>query len=228
MGHVLTQEKIHLKTNTLIMKNILMAAVLLCLAATSFAQTKFGIRAGLSSTDISAESFMVTNHQSLDDFTVSVKNANYGYHFGIFFQTGRKIFIQPEILFNASSTEYELTDGGFGDLASNVFKETYHDIDIPVMVGLRLGFLRLQGGPVGHFHINDSSDLTNIEGYKAAYDTFTLGYQAGLGMDIWKLVIDVKYEGNLSKYGDHMTFFGEQFDFGTRPDRMVASVGWAF
>lgn len=211
------------------MKKILIIISLVMATSAIFAQTKFGIRGGLSSTDVNPKSLLITNDQATDDFMLELKEANYGYHIGIFFQAGGdRFFIQPEVLFNSSSAEYTLTEGGAGELTSNIFKETYHDIDIPIMMGMRLGFLRLQGGPIGHFHINDSSDLTNVEGYKAAYDTFTLGYQAGVGIDVWKLVLDFKYEGNFSKFGDHMTFFGEQYNFDTRPGKLVASVGFAF
>jgi hypothetical protein len=33
------------------------------------------------------------------------------------------------------------------------------------------------------------------------YSSITTGWQAGLGVDIWKVGIDLKYEGSLSKFG---------------------------
>jgi hypothetical protein len=52
--------------------------------------------------------------------------------------------------------------------------------------------------------------------------------QAGAGLDIWRLVVDVRFEGNLTRLGDHMYFAGEKVTFSQRPTRWLLSVGYAF
>jgi len=211
------------------MKNALIILISILFVTTASAQVKFGVRGGLSSTDLKPSSFVVTNQASAEAFTLSTKEANYGYHLGVFLQAGgEKFFIQPEILFNSSSVDYSLQGNGIGDLMSNVFNETYQNIDIPIMLGFKVGPLRLQGGPVGHLHIDSSSELTDFQGYEEKFKTFTYGYQTGIGLDFWKFVIDLKYEGNFSDFGDHFTFFGNDYNFDQRPGRIVASVGIAF
>ncbi len=211
------------------MKNSLIILVSIFFFTSATAQVKFGVRGGLSSTDLKPSSFIFTNPDDLEAFTLSTKEAKYGYHLGIFLQAGgEKVFIQPEILFNSSSVDYSLVSGMAGELVTNVFNETYHNIDIPIMLGFKLGPLRLQGGPVGHVHIDSSSELTDFQGYEEKFKTFTYGYQTGIGLDFWKFVIDVKYEGNFSKFGDHFSFFGNQYNFDNRPGRIVASLGIAF
>jgi len=211
------------------MKNALIVLISLLFITTTSAQVKFGIRGGLSSTDIKAGSLLVSNSAEVDAFRLSVKEAKYGYHLGLFLQARKEnVFIQPEILFNSSSVDYNFQSGSSGVVLNDVFNETYQRIDLPVMVGFKVGILRLQGGPVGHVHINSRSELTDVQGYEEKFETFTYGYQAGVGLDFWKLVIDLKYEGNFSEYGAHFTFFGRQYDFDTRPGRIVASVGYAF
>jgi len=96
------------------------------------------------------------------------------------------------------------------------------------MMGFKFGPLRLQGGPVGHVFLNSTSELFDIEGYDQKFDEMTFGYQAGVGLDIWKLVLDVKYEGNFNKTGDHIVFAGQQFNFDQTPGRLLVSVGFAF
>jgi len=211
------------------MKNSLIILISIFFFTSATAQVKFGVRGGLSSTDLKPGNFIFTNPDDLEAFTLSTKEAKYGYHLGIFLQAGgEKIFIQPEILFNSSSVDYSLESGMAGELVTNVFNETYQNIDIPIMLGFKLGPLRLQGGPVGHVHIDSSSELTDFQGYEEKFKPFTYGYQTGIGLDFWKFVIDVKYEGNFSKFGDHFTFFGSQYNFDNRPGRIVASLGIAF
>ncbi len=211
------------------MKNYLIVLISLLFLSSASAQVKFGVRGGLSSTDLKPSSFLITNQSTAEAFTLSTKEADYGYHVGIFLQAGGdKLFIQPEVLFNSSSVNYSLESGGAGELVTNVFNETYHNIDIPIMLGFKMGPLRLQGGPVGHVHIDSSSELTDFQGYEEQFKTFTYGFQTGIGLDFWKFVLDVKYEGNFSKFGDHFNFFGNQYSFDNRPGRIVASVGIAF
>jgi len=211
------------------MKNSLIIIFSILFLTTTSAQVKFGVRGGLSSTDLKPSSFVITNQASVDAFTLSTKEAKYGYHLGIFLQAGgEKFFIQPEILFNSSSVDYSLQTNGLGEITTSIFNETYQNIDIPIMLGFKLGPLRLQGGPVGHVHIDSSSELTDFEGYEEKFETMTYGYQTGIGLDFWKFVIDVKYEGNFSNFGDHFSFFGNDYNFATRPGRVIGSVGIAF
>jgi len=208
------------------MKNIIFVLSFLFLATMTTAQVKFGLRGGISSTDLKPGSFIIKNQADADAFKISTQEANYGYHLGIFLQAGgKKFFIQPELLFNSSSVNYTLEEAGPNSPFSNIFSETYRNIDLPVMLGFKFGPLRLQGGPVAHFHINSSSELIDFEGYEEKFETFTYGYQTGIGLDFWKFVLDLKYEGNFSRFGDHFNFFGNQYSFDNRQGRIVASVG---
>ncbi|HAH35295.1 MAG TPA: hypothetical protein DCL81_01665, partial [Algoriphagus sp.] len=56
----------------------------------------------------------------------------------------------------------------------------------------------------------------------ADFNSATLGYQAGLGVDIGNLSIDGKYEGGLSKFTDNISSF--QTD--NRINQWVLSVGF--
>ncbi|AZQ63011.1 porin family protein [Flammeovirga pectinis] len=63
--------------------------------------------------------------------------------------------------------------------------------DVPILVGLKFGLLgisaRAFGGAVAQSNFpEDAGDLE--------YENFTWGWQAGLGADIKKLTVDVKYE----------------------------------
>lgn len=201
-------------------------------AVSLFAQKdmfKLGIRGGISTTEIGAEELIVTNEADMDILELRIQEANYGYHIGLFaqFQAG-KFFIQPEILFNSNSVDFAVTDFGLIESAPQILQENYQYLDIPLMLGVKLGPLRLQGGPVGHVFLNSSSELFAIQGYEEKFEEFTYGYQAGIGIDFWKFVIDVKYEGNFNNFGDHINIDGRSYDFSQAPTRLIASVGIAF
>ena len=192
------------------------------------AQFRVGIKGGLSSTDLSPSSVIILDQGDAQQFKLDVADAKYGFHLGFFIQ-GQigGFFIQPEIIFNSASVDYRLEDlqGGGPVLIKD---EVYQNLDLPLLIGAKVGFLRLGAGPVGHLFLDSTSDLFDLEGYDQAFDAMTLGWQAGIGLDIWKLHIDLKYEGNFDNFGEHIVFHGNQYAFDESPARMLASIGISF
>ena len=206
------------------MKKIaLVLAALFAISFQSEAQVKAGIKAGLSSENLNLESV------AANGVNLALKDANYGYHLGLFVRAhlGRNLFLQPEVLFNSNTVDFEVTDFKDG-LANTVLSESYQKLDIPVLAGLKLGPLRVNGGPVGHVHIASRTELDQIGGYEQRFNDFNLGFQVGGGLDIWRLVLDLRYEGNFNNFGEHMTIGGQQVRFDQSPSRVIMSVGWKF
>lgn len=209
------------------MKNLLLVLiVVLGFGVSANAQVKFGIKAGMTSTDLSPSTFRVTNQEQFEEFKIAVNDANYGATAGVFMLAEMGAFyIMPEALFHSNSVNFTFED--VTRLRSEVFKEKYQTLDVPVTFGLNLGPLRLGAGPVGHVLLNGSSTLDDPN-VSQKYDDFTLGWQAGAGLDIWRLVFDFRWEGNFSKFGNTMTVAGESVQFDQTPGRMIATVGWKF
>ena len=66
-----------------------------------------------------------------------------------------------------------------------------------------------------------------IEG--ATYKRVTLGYQAGVGIDLLKkLTFDLRYEGSLNQFGDEITILGETFPLDDRTGAIIFHVGYIF
>ncbi len=213
--------------------SIMKKLILLCICLSSFqlanAQFKIGVKTGLSTQDIAPGELVVTRDNGLKDLGLSVANANYGVHFGLFMQAQiNNFFIQPEVLFNSNSTDFSVKDFGDGGAIDFVRREKYQYLDIPVMMGAKFGPLRLQGGPVAHVFLNSKSELFDIDGYKQDFDKTTFGWQAGIGLDIWKFIVDVKYEGRFKNFGDHIVFNDNEYSFDHKPGRFIASIGYAF
>jgi hypothetical protein len=194
-------------------------------------QIKFGIRAGLNTTEVNPNSLLITNRDDIDDFRLNLENARYGYHLGLFIQANSEfLFIQPEIWFRSNSAEFMVEDIQAG-VGNEIFTERYQYIDIPVQLGIRLGPVRMGCGPVGHLFINSVTEFeenTQVQDYEKRFEDITLGYVAGLGIDIWNFHLDLTYEGNFSKFGDHFSFYGRQYAFDSSPARLIGTVGISF
>jgi hypothetical protein len=205
-------------------KVIVIPLLFLCVCA--FSQVRWGLRLGLSTSQLEAEDFNIISNGT-DRFTLALKDAQYAIHGGLVIQAeiGNLIF-QPEVIFNSNSADLELDD--LQNATTVVTKEKYQYLDIPVMLGYRLGMFRLHLGPVGHIFLNSTSGITDVEGFEEDFDGLTLGWQGGLGLDIGPLALDLRYEGNFNKFGDHINFGGQEYSFSQNPARFLAAVSYMF
>jgi hypothetical protein len=130
----------------------------------------------------------------------ALTNAKYGFNGGLFMRlTILGLYVQPEFLFSTRTNEYTVKN--IQTSASSIVKQNFNKFDIPVMVGFKLGPIRLNAGPAASILINSPKDLISDSNFKAMYNKMTIGYQAGLGVDLLKtLTFDMRYEGSLKKY----------------------------
>ena len=187
---------------------------------------KFGIKVGLSQADYGIKELLISDPNS---FKIDITNTEVGFHGGITLQLKiNKLIIQPEFLLNSSKVNYKLSGNLPNSLDTLLASETFRDLDIPLMIGFKSGALRLNAGPVGHLHLNSTSDLTKIDGYEENFKKLLWGWQAGMGFDFWILTIDLRYEGNFSKFGNHIKLGNKNYSFSDNPQRLIASLGVAF
>ena len=152
-----------------------------------------------------AQIFTIGPKLGISNTTLSLKEnadkyqsgeAKYSYHAGLFARikiTG--FYIQPELYFNSVNGEYtDATDPN--DVKSLEFNQ--NKIDMPILIGWKMGPFRINAGPVASFNLDDAPDTSNPNNAITDYKNSVFAYQAGIGLDISKLIIDLRYEGNLS------------------------------
>ncbi len=161
------------------MKRIILTSSLAILFLTSYAQIDFGIKGGLNISNVKASEILT------DDYRMNpAASGNLGYHVGGFLRASLAgIFIQPELYFSSIASEYTVEDISGAGTAEQLVKQKIGRLDIPVLVGVKLGTFRLGLGPVGSITLSDQSDLTDITGYEATFKSATFGYQLGAGLD---------------------------------------------
>lgn len=193
----------------------------------SQAQIEFGVKAGLSSYDLANEGIFISSGNQ--DIEWNIANAGYGHHFGIYTRlSALGLFLEPSLLFNSNNVSYEISTYSESGVFSTIKNEKYNTMDIPVIAGIKLGALRFQGGVVGHIFINSISDVVDIKGYEQRFKGATYGWQAGTGVDLWKLRLDLMFEGNFDKFGDHINIGGHDYAFADTPSRLMLTLGYKF
>lgn len=173
------------------MKKLLFTLAFLSFALVGYSQDfAIGPKVGISQSklDLSKEHF-----QSGD--------AKFGYHVGIFGRIGLAgFFVQPEVLYTQTKGTFSFDN--MGTEPRSEYESTFNRLDVPIMVGFKLfNLLRLQAGPIASFDVNSELKNAGDDLQDADFKKSTIGYQAGLGLDIGNLIIDAKYEsalGNIS------------------------------
>jgi hypothetical protein len=210
------------------LKVILALLVLWIAGSRANGQSIAGIKIGLSAPYVSPTNIIVTD-QGVSYYEIAVAHTRFGIHAGLFLQLQMgHFFVQPELLYNSSSVEYKLDTLGSPDAGSANITDSYRELDLPLLLGFKAGAFRIGAGPVGHMFINSDNNFDGYNGYQSDFDKFGWGWQAGIGLDFWKLHFDFRYEDNYSKYGDYLTFFGKSYDFATDDNRFIGSVGLSF
>lgn len=172
---------------TSIMKKIMLAMLLLSGLVASSQGSGFGIKGGLNYGDIG--DLQVSTEFATSTFSKENKT---GYHAGIFYKAEfAGIFIQPEVLYTKLNTEY--TGDAFVSNASENYE--FSKLDIPLLIGFDiLGPLNVKAGPSFQYILDSGFEDLDID-FEDPENSFTVGYQLGIGITIGQLGFDVRYEG---------------------------------
>lgn len=199
------------------MKKTFLLVVLALCGLTTIAQkdSGFGIKGGV-------------NYNQNGDLIASVGDAaadivegssgKIGYHAGLFYKIElAKIYVRPEIVYTRTTSTYDL-NGTSTDF--NIAK-----IDVPVLVGINLfGPLHIFAGPALQYQVEN-----DLEGFTIndAEKDFTVGLHAGIGVNLGRLGLDVRYERGFSNnesdfIGTNITNIDGRVD--SRPSQVIFAL----
>ncbi|MHC2993071.1 hypothetical protein OB13_16355 [Pontibacter sp. HJ8] len=191
---------------------ILTICTLFAMSTAAQAQITGGIKAGVGSANVAVRD--VINNPS--DY--AKKESVTSYHAGAFARISLLgLFIQPEAVF--TQTGGRLESGPDATLANQVAEIEFNRLDVPVMAGVSIANLvRVQAGPVASMLLSAKQDGENIKSFMEKSDW---GYQAGVGIDIQKLSIDLRYE-RINKTYENST---DQSKYDLANQQLLLSLG---
>jgi hypothetical protein len=193
-------------------------------------QLSFGIKGGLNYSKL-ALADVLDVVSGTTTYSLSQDESFQGFHVGI--QTRIKLFslfIQPELLFNTSGGNIMVEYTSGSQVIQDVKQVKFNKIDLPVLVGLKLGPARINAGPVGTVVLSSDSQLGDIiPDLESASQKITIGFQAGLGLDfLKKFTLDARYEGGMSELSDKIKVGGTTYPFDSRSSKFLLSLGFFF
>lgn len=212
------------------MKRFFWFLLTVLISVPAFPQVKFGIKGGVGTTNLKMEDIKTLTSGETQYTVDAIRGANYGFHIGGFVRLGMMgVYLQPELLFSSRTDEYTVADAS-SPASEIIKKQKFNQLEIPLMLGAKLGPVRINAGPAARLLINSPKDLIDDPDFKSMYNNLTFGYQAGIGADIIKrITIDLRYEGSLQKYQTKIeNAVGEKFKLDDRPNAFILSVGIMF
>ncbi|EJF09640.1 hypothetical protein O71_13771 [Pontibacter sp. BAB1700] len=121
------------------------------------------------------------------------------YHAGAFARVNiLGFFIQPEAIFTQTGGRLESNPNT--SITNRVSDIKFNRLDVPIMAGISIANLvRIQAGPVASNLLSARQEGQSIKSFMSGSDW---GYQAGIGLDIQRLTVDVRYERINRNYSD--------------------------
>jgi len=176
------------------MKKLIFSIVFLTLGwATSQAQTfNLGVKAGVNLAKINADFASEENRL--------------GYQIGAWARIGgASFYVQPEAYVGSKGNKFiSFTNDSNNEIAAEG-KVKFTTLDIPVLLGTKFGAknlnFRVMAGPVLSLVLDDSSTFNSAYDQATDFHNYknqTFGVQAGAGVDVGNISVDLRYEAGLS------------------------------
>ncbi len=191
---------------------------MLLLSMVSFGQgIQLGIRAGVNNGNLTTEIPNISEGKVQNGLLVGA--------FGRASLLG--FFVQPEINFSQRV-------GAFEQVGVGSYTNTINTLDIVALVGYSLvGVIRLNAGPTLMTFLGTSQEATptmkdNLYANDFYYNT-AWGVQAGVGFDLGKLCVDLRYDTNLTSLGRDAVYssvFGHNTNYTTGFGMVTFTLGY--
>ncbi|MBQ8223136.1 MAG: PorT family protein [Bacteroidales bacterium] len=217
------------------MKKVLLLFAALFVATVANAQISpitFGPKVGYQTTKLSLDENVIKS-----DFKGNMA-------FGVFARlTIKNIVLQPELLYFKSGKVFEVSalgdNWGLNNLIPNpTFTINQSNLALPIMVGyqfLDIPIIKMRAnvGPVFYFALGKAQYSMNGEDIplpvEKATENMTMGAALNLGVDIWKLTLDINYSLGLTDvFDDELNIAGTEIDLGDDTKQNIFTVTLGF
>lgn len=215
-----------MKTSTVFFKNKIAFLAIILVYSTSLLAQKGAVTGSFFSVNLKGGvniAQIKTDAGTLNNVINESLATQKGFAFGASARIGRKLFIQPEVLFSQKG-------GQVKSVINNIFTGfdmSYTTLDVPILIGFKLGHFFVLGGPMFSNQVSQNSGLDQAlssvysswksgEGYKKS----TLNYQIGAGVNLLGLTVDVRYET-----GENIFNTGVLSSITQKPSLIQATVG---
>jgi hypothetical protein len=200
------------------MKKILLFVLLFISAEVTFGQFALGIKVGYNANKLSS---------NLDSVKSSFSS---GFHVGAFARIGKRVFLQPEFYYTMSGGSFTVNTKLLQDITQKV---TVGSLDIPVLIGFKIinskiFNWRIMVGPQVSFLVNSKlKDVSLTDPIQSAtFSNVNWYIQAGTGIDVLFLTLDIRYQAGLNSMINDVVKNGATYASNSKNNMFVVSLGF--
>lgn len=155
-----------------------------------------------------------------------------GFHVGAFARIGKRVHLQPEFYYTLSGATFE--NLGVNTINDWKQKVTVGTLDIPVLIGFtildaNIVKWRIMVGPQASFVVNSKIEDVSLTGPIETSDLNTTNWylQAGTGLDVLFLTLDIRYQSGLNSLINDVTGSnGTTYPVNSKGNVFVVSLGF--
>lgn len=219
------------------MKTIRNFFIIACFSVISFnvleAQVSMVYSLGISPQQAPEGHYIFVNRSSpKSEFTFNLAQVKASYFVGAGVRyTMAPFFLMTEAQYNKRSYVYDIvpTSSSFERSEDAIeFTESMHIINVPVTVGVELGFIEVFSGFLPQVVVSHQTELDQLTGYSDDLRTLRFGWHTGIAAKVDKLRIGLTYQQDSNNYADHISINDQQLKLTGRSSRIVGSLSVAF
>ncbi len=204
---------------------LLAMSIVVCSGNSLLARSsKFGLKGGFNFSSLSGDVSALYK----GDRIIALNERYTGYHLGVvgsFVYPG--FFFQPELLLVGTGRDM-LIDFANESLPDEYFLQRFQHLSLPLILGMKIGALKLGAGPVFSMFLGQNNNAMTYKDIRPDLSKTTLGYQLGAGLQIGGILLEARYESNLTQYGEGIQIGSQFLEFDMRPRQIILSIGLLF
>lgn len=195
-------------------------------AASAMGPVDFGVKAG-----INTGNFRLKNSALTDNLHI-INEARTGYHAGVFMRlSALGLHVQPELVYNwnkYNTNVWRSETAGSDEIVMRRYesKISVQTLEVPVLVGIEILFLRLNAGPV--FNIMNKTSSSGGIVRDADVMKPSVSFAAGAGIDLMKFSLDVRFNGQFKRAQNNLTIDDSRYNFKSNFRGWTFSLGYKF
>lgn len=196
----------------------------------SNAQISYGIKGGLNFASLSDA--VVVDFEGVEP--KQEIDANTSWHAGAWFRVKIPVvglYVRPEVIYTSISSSLPIPAEA-GEYISSDYQ--LNRVDFPVLIGMKLfGVGNVFAGPVFEYVLKSDleTEAEEVDLESINSDDFFVGMHVGVGIEFWKLGIDVRYE---TAFTTNTSDFGPSEDpssyltIDNSPDQVIVGLSYKF
>lgn len=203
------------------------------LAVSLQAQWSFSANIGAApGQDLNSNAVSLASLYEGSDFALEPTRQSATYALGVTAKKnlGSDFFLQTELMYNTSKTEYRLDEIGenIEFNLGNEFAMREHRLTIPVSLGADLGNFSAHTGVNINGIISSEDELDNLPGIDDDSKSLYLGWHAGLKYNIGSIGLEVRYMQDFRNHASGLTYGSKEIEFYGNRSRIMFLASYNF